>query len=100
MTWEGGVVVEVSASSASYDLGAKMAVNQRTGVHEYVVWQILEERIDWFRRESGVCSEVAPCSGGIYESAVFPGLRLDAQAMLRGDLAAVLAALGPVPRIS
>jgi len=34
--------------------------------------------------------------GGLLESRVFPGLRLDVAAMLAGDLAKVLAALGPV----
>jgi hypothetical protein len=32
--------------------------------------------------------------GGVIVSRVFPGLRLDVAAMLRGDLAAVLGALG------
>lgn len=88
------LVVEVSASSASLDLGAKMNVYRRNGVREYVVWQIMEERIDWFRLVEGVYEPVAPNAQGIVESAVFPGLRLDVAAMLRGDLAAVLAALG------
>ena len=88
------LVVEVSASSASYDLGAKMSVYRRNGVREYIVWQILEERIDWFRLGDDVYQPVAPDAEGIIESAVFPGLRLNVDAMLEGDLAAVLAALG------
>jgi len=87
------LVVEVSASSASHDLGAKMNVYRRNGVREYVVWQILEERIDWFRLANGVYEAVAPNAEGVVESSVFSGLRLDVAAMLRGDLAAVLAAM-------
>lgn len=86
------LAVEVSASSASYDLGPKMEAYRRNGVREYVVWQILEERIDWFRLTDGQYVPVAP-TGGVIESVEFPGLRLDVGAMLAGDLAAVQAAL-------
>jgi len=86
------LVAEVSASSASYDLGPKMEAYRRNGVREYVVWQILEERIDWFRLTDGKYEPVAP-TGGVIESVEFPGLRLDVSAMLAGDLAAVQAAL-------
>lgn len=86
------LVVEISASSASYDLGPKMEAYRRNGVREYVVWQILEERIDWFRLADGSYQPVAP-AGGIIESAEFPGLRLNVPAMLLGDLRAVQAAL-------
>lgn len=87
------LVVEIAASSASYDLGAKMNVYRRNGVREYVVWQILEERIDWFELSEGTYVPIAPDGDGIVESRVFPGLRLNVTAMLRGDLATVLAAL-------
>lgn len=86
------LAVEVSASSASYDLGPKMEAYRRNGVREYIVWQILEERIDWFRLRDGEYEPVAP-TRGVIESVEFPGLRLDVGAMLAGDLAAVQAAL-------
>lgn len=85
------LVVEVAASSASHDLGAKMAVYERTGVQEYVVWQILEERIEWFRLIGGRFASKAPIAGSVFESDVFPGLRLDAAGMIAGDLAAAVA---------
>ncbi len=89
------LVVEISASSAARDLSLKMDVYRRSGVPEYIVWQILEERIDWFRlNDDRVYERIEPDSGGIIESAIFAGLRLDVPAMLRGDLARVLAALG------
>jgi len=87
------LVVEIAASSASYDLGAKMKVYRRNGVQEYVVWQILEGRIDWFRLVEGVYQPIAPNQDGIVQSVVFPGLRLNVAAMLSGDLQAVMAAL-------
>lgn len=89
------LVVEISASTASRDLSLKMDVYRRNGVKEYVVWQVYEERIDWFRlNEDGVYETVAPSEQGTLESQAFPGLRLDSAAMLRGDLGAVLRALG------
>ena len=88
------LVVEVSASSASYDLGAKKAAYERNGVREYIVWQILEERIDWFVLRAGRFEALNPGPGGIFESTVFPGLRLHVAALLSGDLATLEAQLG------
>ena len=87
------LVVEISASSASYDLGAKKEAYRRNGVQEYIVWQILELRIDWFRLANGAYQSVAANQAGVIESEVFPGLRLNVSAMLEGDLAAVQSAL-------
>jgi Uma2 family endonuclease len=70
-----------------------MKVYRRNGVQEYVVWQILEGRIDWFRLVEGVYQPIAPNQDGIVQSVVFPGLRLNVAAMLSGDLQAVMAAL-------
>lgn len=89
------LVVEISASSAARDLSLKKDVYRRNGVREYIVWQIYENRIDWFALDDeGVYQAMAPNPAGVVESRVFPGLKLDVLAMLRGDLAAVLAALG------
>ncbi len=86
------LIVEIAASSASYDLGAKKEAYRRNGVQEYIVWQILEGRIDWFRLSNGSYETVSPNASGIVESAVFPGLRLNVPAMLGGDLTKVHAA--------
>lgn len=87
------LVAEIAASSASYDLHDKLRAYRRAGVEEYVVWQVLENRITWFRLREGEYIPVEPDANGIIESAAFPGLRLDVKAMLAGDGAAVLAAL-------
>ena len=86
-------VFEIAASSASYDLHSKMRAYQRSGVVEYVVWQIYERRITWFRLEGVSYIEVAPDDHGVIESAVFPGLRLHVAKMLASDDAGVLAEL-------
>lgn len=87
------LVVEVAASSASYDLHQKLEAYRRNGVREYVVWRVLDEAIDWLRLVDGAYVTIAPDDHGMIESEQFPGLRLDVRSMLRGDLAAVLAAV-------
>jgi Uma2 family endonuclease len=42
------LVAEVAASSASNDLYDKKRAYRRNGVQEYIVWQILENKVDWF----------------------------------------------------
>lgn len=85
------LVVEVTASSVSYDLHVKKEAYRRNGVREYVVWRVIDEAIDWFRLQDGEYVLIVPDADGIIESEQFPGLRLHVQSMLDGDLAAVLA---------
>lgn len=87
------LVVEIAASSASYDLHDKMESYRRAGVPEYVVWQVLERRIDWFALDGGVYVRIEPDEHGIITNRWLPGLRLDVRAMLDDDHAAVLKAL-------
>lgn len=87
------LIVEVAASSASYDLHDKLRVYRRNGVREYIVWQMLENKLDWFRLKDGEYVTVQPDAKGRIESEVFPGLRLDVPKLLANDLAGVLAAL-------
>lgn len=47
------LVVEVAPSSASYDLHDKRHVYRRNGGQEYLVWQLQEERTDWFALDEG-----------------------------------------------
>ncbi|MCU0875927.1 MAG: Uma2 family endonuclease, partial [Pirellulaceae bacterium] len=42
------LIVEVAASSVSYDLHDKLRVYRRNGVREYVVWRVGDRAIDWF----------------------------------------------------
>ncbi len=84
------LVFEIAASSASIDLGSKKRAYRRSGVREYVVWQLYEERLDWFVLEDGQYVAAEPDGAGVIESRAFPGLRLDTGALLRRDLAAVL----------
>lgn len=85
------LVLEVASSSVSYDLHTKLNVYRRNGVKEYVVWRVLDETIDWFVLRQGEYERLAPGDDGILRSEVFAGLWLDPAALVRHDLATVLA---------
>ncbi len=87
------LIVEIAASSESYDLHDKKKVYRRNGVQEYIVWRVYEKALDWFRLEEGAYHRLEPDEAGILRSQVFPGLHLDVEALLAGDLATVLAVL-------
>ena len=86
------LIVEIAASSVSYDLREKLRVYRRTQVQEYVVWRVYDKAVDWFRLERG---EYIPLQSadGIVRSQVFPGLWLLVDALLADDMAAVLRTL-------
>ena len=86
------LVAEVTASSASYDLHDKLHVYRRNGVREYLVWRTLDGRLDWFELADGAYRPRQPDDSGLVASRVFPGLRLAVDALLSGDMPAVLAA--------
>jgi Uma2 family endonuclease len=84
------LVAEVAASSVDDDLGSKLEVYRRNGVREYIVWRVLNRVVDWFVLRQGQYERLAPGADGILRSEVFPGLWLDADALVRGDMARVL----------
>ena len=75
----------------------KLRVYRRNGVREYVVWRTHEQRIDWFELADGEYRPLPPDDEGVIHSRVFPGLRLDAGALLNGDLAGALTELQKAP---
>ena len=87
------LAVEVTASTASYDMHAKKRAYQRNGVREYLVWRTDDEAIDWFALHRGRYRRLKPGPDGVLRSDVFPGLWLDPAALLSGDLATVLRVL-------
>src|SRR5262249_7610364 len=87
------LVAEIAASSVSYDLGTKLNVYRRNGVLEYVVHRVLDREVDWFVLRQDRYERLSLDAAGVYRSEVFPGLWLDAPALVRRDLARVLAVL-------
>lgn len=88
------LIMEIAASTKSRDLHQKKRAYERNGVLEYIAWRTLDGAIDWFQLRDGVYVQREPGADGVIASEVFPGLRLDVPAMLAGDRAKVLAALG------
>lgn len=87
------LIVEVAASSASYDLRDKLRVYRRNQVQEYLVWQVYDQHLDWFRLREGEYVPLQPDAAGVVCSEIFPGLWLAVPALLEGNLAEVLAVL-------
>ncbi|UIE39130.1 Uma2 family endonuclease [Leptodesmis sichuanensis] len=87
------LIVEIAASSASYDLHDKLRVYRRNGVQEYIVWSTYEPQIDWFYLDEGEYRTLAPDADRILRSRQFPGLWLAGDRLLSNDLATVLAVL-------
>jgi len=87
------LVAEVSWSTESIDLNQKKLDYQKAGVREYVVLALRMQQVFWFVRQRGKYKEVSLPADGIFRSRVFPGLRLDAEAMLGNDRRRVLSAL-------
>ncbi|MEA5503521.1 Uma2 family endonuclease [Halotia wernerae UHCC 0503] len=87
------LVAEIAASSATVDLGDKKRAYRRNGIKEYLVWQVFEQRIDWFHLEAGEYVNLHPDEAGMIQSQVFPGLWLDQSALLLGDMQQVLTVL-------
>jgi Uma2 family endonuclease len=87
------LIVEIAASSASYDLNDKKTAYRRNGVKEYIVWQMYENRLDWFILKEGRYISLEANKSGIIRSEVFPGLWLAVDALRSGNLASVLTVL-------
>jgi hypothetical protein len=62
-------------------------------VREYVVWQVENDAVEWFALRDGRYVAMDPGPDNVLRSEVLPGLWLDWQALLTGDLARVFAVL-------
>lgn len=71
----------------------KKRAYRRNGIREYIVWQMFENKLDWFSLKEGEYVPLAPDEAGVVQSQVFPGLWLPVPALLAGDMAKVLAVL-------
>jgi Uma2 family endonuclease len=85
--------VEICRSSAAYDLHQKLELFQAAGIPEYLAVLLFEREIRWHVLTEGVYQLLPPGPDGIWRSQVFPGLWLDGQALLAGNVTQVLARL-------
>jgi Uma2 family endonuclease len=87
------LVIEVAASSKSYDTSEKLETYRRAGVQEYLVWRTQDTELDWWQLVEDDYVLLQADEDGIIRSKVFPGLWLDAGALVLEDAAKVLAAV-------
>ncbi|MEG4088150.1 Uma2 family endonuclease [Microcoleus sp. Pol12B4] len=86
-------VAEIAVSTATIDLRDKKRVYRRSMVREYLVWQVIDRRIDWFSLQEEEYISLLPDAEGIIRSRVFPGLWLAVSALLDGDMPSTIATL-------
>ncbi len=84
------LLVEIAASSASYDAREKWVSYRRAGVAEYLLYRTDDAEVDWWSLEGHEYRKLEPGAEGILRSKVFPGLWLDVKALLSGNAAALL----------
>lgn len=87
------LVAEIAASSATLDLRDKKRVYRRNGVQEYLVWQVFEQKLDWFSLQAEEYVPLAADETGVICSSIFPGLWLAVTDLLAGNMQRVLAVL-------
>ena len=87
------LVAEIAVSSSAIDLGDKLRVYRRNGVKEYLVWQVFDQRLDWFYLQSGEYISPPVEEKGVVRSRIFPGLWLAVEDLLSGNMPQVLSVL-------
>jgi Uma2 family endonuclease len=78
------LIVEVSASSLSRDLGIKLELYRGSGVREYLTVLLEPQRVIWHQLVRGRYREMKSAEDGLFRSRVFPGLWLDPAALWSG----------------
>jgi Uma2 family endonuclease len=84
------LVIEVAASSAFLDAGAKLRVYQRAGVQEYVIWFTEQRRFTWYAHDGAEFVALEPDTEGWIESRAFRGLRMHPEGLIAGDRTVIL----------
>ncbi len=84
------LIVEVSQSSAAYDLRPKLRLYRAAGVREYINVLLKEPQLIWWRLVAGAYQTMEPDSDGLLRSVVFPGLWLDPQALWEKNAARII----------
>jgi Uma2 family endonuclease len=86
-------IAEVTVSSSSYDFHEKLNVYRRNGVREYLIWQPSVRRLEWLKHREGQYVPMPARADGLICSDVFPGLWIDAEALVAGNVRKVLTRL-------
>ena len=84
---------EISSSSASYDLTAKLRVYRRNGVREYGVWRVLDQELDWFHLRGTQYVKQPLGVDGFFKSESFPGLWVNPKDLVTQSMVRMLKTL-------
>jgi Uma2 family endonuclease len=84
------LIVEVASSSEAYDLHQKRRDYERAGVLEYVIVLLRERAVRWLAWDQGAYRDWPADEDGVFRSRAFPGLWLNAPALLQLDGPGVL----------
>ena len=87
------LAVEVASSTVAYDLKEKLNLYCDAGVQEYLVVVLGTHEVRWHQRLQNRYQLLQPEAGEVFRSLVFPGLWLNAPALLRDDMKTVRATL-------
>lgn len=87
------LIVEITNTSSSRDLGIKLELYQTIGVSEYLTVLIEKKIAVWRRLAGNKYKDIKASRDGILRSQVFPGLWLNSKALFAGDEAGLLATL-------
>ena len=79
------LLVEVAHTSRYTDLGPKLEDYKRTHVLSTSCSPLEPDAVFWYVLRNGRFIELTPGSDAIYRSEIFPGLWLDANALVAGD---------------
>jgi Uma2 family endonuclease len=85
------LIAEVAHTSWSIDMGSKYDDYRRYGVQEYLVLDLHDRQLRWF--DLSADQELKADSDGVIRVRRFPGLWLNATAILAGDFPAMRATL-------
>lgn len=86
-------LAEICLSSTAHDLHEKFDLYEEAGVREYLAFLVREQEIRWHRLIDSAFRVIPADADGVLRSAAFPGLWLDAGALLAGDMARVFTVL-------
>lgn len=84
------LIAEIAGTTAAKDLHEKLDLYQKSGVRQYLVWRTYDAEFDVFIRAGNDFVRCPIPPDGIFRSTVFPGLWIDCNALIAGDLAAAL----------
>jgi Uma2 family endonuclease len=87
------LIAEVALSTEEYDLQTKKQDYERSGVREYLVVALRQQKVFWFALRRKKLRDLPLGSDGIFRSAVLPGLWLDPAALLKLNRRRILAVL-------